>query len=148
MLRSHDWIEDYGAHVGGTVFLDIPEMGVEGLADVIAIEPVPEIEPFPKGCDSNEYDLVTVTFRHTSDEVYDLELESEKESIGVTGTHQFWSVSRREWGSVLDLEIGETLKTLEGTTIVESLERRPESEPVYNIEVEADHVYLVGESGV
>lgn len=78
LLRSLDWIEDYGAHVGGS--------------------------------------------------------------------HPFWSVSRGGWVSELDLEIGETLKTLEGTTVVESLERRPE--PVYNIEVEGDHVYRVGESGV
>lgn len=49
---------------------------------------------------------------------------------------------------MLDLKIGETLTTLEGTTVVESLERRSEPEPVYNIEVEGDHVYRVGESGV
>lgn len=46
------------------------------------------------------------------------------------------------------MEIGETLKTLDGTTVVESRVRRPVSEPVYNIEVEGDHVYRVGESGV
>lgn len=97
MLRSPDWIEDYGAHVGGSVFLDMPEMGVEGLADVIAIEPAPEIEPLPEGCDPSEYRLVTGTFRHTSGEVYDLKLESEKKPIGVTGTHLFWSVDREDW---------------------------------------------------
>jgi hypothetical protein len=45
-------------------------------------------------------------------------------------------------------DIGETLKTLEGTTVVESIEKRTRCEPVYNIEVEGDHVYRVGESGV
>jgi len=148
LLRSPDWIEDYGAHVGGYVYLDMPEMGAEGLAEVLAIEPAPEIEPLPEGCDPSEYRLITGTFRHTSGEVYDLKLASETKPIGVTGTHPFWSISRGSWVSVLDLEIGETLKTLEGTTVVESRVRRPGSEPVYNIEVEGDHVYRVGESGV
>ncbi|QDU93267.1 DNA/RNA non-specific endonuclease [Lignipirellula cremea] len=148
LLRSPDWIEDYGAHVGGYVYLDMPEMGAEGLAEVLAIEPAPEIEPLPAGCDPSEYRLVTGTFKHTSGEVYDLKLASESKPIGVTGSHPFWSVDREAWVSVLDLEIGETLKTLDGTTVVESLVRRPGSEPVYNIEVEGDHVYRVGESGV
>jgi len=147
-LRSPDWIEDYGAHVGGYVYLDMPHMGAEGLAEVLSIDPAPEIEPLPEGCDPSEYRLVTGTFRHTSGEVYDLKLASESKPIGVTGSHPFWSVDRETWVSVLDLEIGETLKTLEGTTVVESRVRRPGSEPVYNIEVEGDHVYRVGESGV
>jgi len=50
--------------------------------------------------------------------------------------------------SAIDLEIGETLKTLAGTTVVESRSKREEPETVYNIEVEGDHVYRVGESGV
>lgn len=50
--------------------------------------------------------------------------------------------------SAIDLEIGETLKTLEGTTVVESRSKREEPETVYNIEVEGDHCYRVGESGV
>ena len=44
--------------------------------------------------------------------------------------------------------MGETLKTLTGTTHVERITRRPEPEPVYNIEVDVDHVYRVGESGL
>ena len=32
--------------------------------------------------------------------------------------------------------------------VVESRVRRPGCEPVYNIEVDGDHVYRVGESGV
>ena len=46
------------------------------------------------------------------------------------------------------LEIGETLKTLAGTSVVESRWKRKDPETVYNIEVEGDHVYRVGESGI
>ncbi len=140
LLRSPEWIADYGAHVGGTVWLNMPEMGACGEAEVLDIGPAQVYDVRPG--------LVTGTFRHTSGEVYDLKLESESKPIGVTGSHPFWSVSRGSWVSVLDLQIGETLKTLEGTTVVESLERRSEPEAVYNIEVEGDHVYRVGESGV
>ena len=141
LLRSLDWIADYGAHAGGSVFLDMPEMGVEGQAEVLAIEPCAPLE-------EGEGRLVTGTFKHTSGEVYDLKLESESKPIGVTATHPFWSVDREAWVSAIDLEIGETLKTLVGTTVVESRSKREEPETVYNIEVEGDHCYRVGESGV
>ncbi len=39
LLRSPDWIADYGAHVGGTVWLNMPEMGIEGEAEVLDIGP-------------------------------------------------------------------------------------------------------------
>jgi hypothetical protein len=68
--------------------------------------------------------------------------------LGVTGTHSFWSVDRNDWVSASDLKIGETLKTLTGTIVVESMTQREETETVYNIEVETDHVYRVGDSGV
>ena len=66
LLQNPEWIKDYGANVGGSVFLDMPEMGAEGLAEVVAIEPCPPIELLPG--------QVTATFRHISGEVYDLHL--------------------------------------------------------------------------
>ena len=141
LIRSVDWIETHNAKVGGEIFLDLPHMGARGFARVVAIEPCP---PLGQGAGR----LVTGTFRHTSGEVYDLKLASETKPIGVTASHPFWSLDRNAWVSAIDLEIGETLKTLAGTTVVESRSKREEPEPVYNIEVEGDHVYRVGESGV
>jgi hypothetical protein len=141
LLRSLDWIEDYGAHVGGTIWLDMKEMAVVGLAEVLAIEPCPPLE-------EGKGRLVTGTFHHPSGEVYDLKLASESKPLGVTATHPFWSCDRNDWVSAINLRIGETLKTLTGTTHVERITKRPQPEPVYNIEVEGDHVYRVGESGV
>ena len=140
-LRDPEWIADYGAHVGGTVLLDLAEMAAVGPAQVLAIDESPRIDPGPGR-------LITGTFHHTAAVVYNLKVESEREPFGVTGTHPFWSMDRQAWVSAADLKIGETLKTLEGTTVVESLERRPEPERVCNIEVEGDHVYRVGTSGV
>jgi hypothetical protein len=117
------------------------EMAVVGLAEVLAIEPCPPLE-------EGKGRLVTGTFHHPSGEVYDLKLASESKPLGVTATHPFWSCDRNDWVSAINLRIGETLKTLTGTTHVERITKRPQPEPVYNIEVEGDHVYRVGESGV
>lgn len=57
-------------------------------------------------------------------------------------------MARKAWISFIDLEIGETLKTLDGTTVVQLIDKWPGCEPIYNIEVDGDHVYWVGESGV
>lgn len=141
LLRNLDWIGDYFARVGNTVRLDMPEMGVDGLTEVLAIEPCPSLED-GNGC------LITGKFKHTSGEVYDLSLEGESEPIGVTGSHPFWSVDRNAWVSAVDLRIGETLKSLEGTTVVESFEKRTYNESVYNLEVDADHCYRVGQRGL
>ncbi len=144
--RFVDWIEAHGAEVGKEIFLELPEMGARGFARVIEIKPLPPVSM--KGSENINSRRVTGRFRHSSGDVYDLKLAAESEPLGVTGTHPFWSVDRREWVFAVDLRIGETLKTLDGTTTAESRTKRPHPEPVYNIEVEGEHVYRVGESGV
>ena len=98
------------------------KMGAEGQAEALAIEPCPATEPADRpgrmkgeggSVRNGASRLVTGTFRHTSGEVYDLKLESESKPIGVTASHPFWSVDRNGWVSAVDLEIGETLKTLD-----------------------------------
>ena len=146
LLRFVDWIEAHKAEVGKEIFLDLGHMGARGFARVVAIKTC------PPGCFEESEDsssrFVTGTFRHSSGEVYDLKLESESKPIGVTATHPFWSVDRQDWVSAINLQIGETLDTVSGTTRVEGFTKRPGREPVYNVEVEGDHCYRVGESGV
>lgn len=141
LVRSLSWIVDNCIFTGGFTQINMSHMGADGIAEVLAIEDCPEIRP-------GEGKLITGLFRHSGGIVYDLKLAGEEEPIGVTGTHPFWSMDRQDWISVADLEIGETLKAADGTTIVESLSLREGCETVYNIEVEGDHVYRVGESEV
>ena len=122
-------------------FLSLREMGARGWAKVLAISPCPEPEMGPGQRE-------TGTFHHTSGEVCDLKLASELKPLGVTSWHPFWSMDRKGWVSVVYWEIGETLKALTGTTAVQSIVKRRGCEPVYNIEVDGEHVYRVGESGV
>ena len=139
--RKLDWIEAIGAEVGGMVFLDLAEMGARGWAKVLAIDPCPEPEIGPG-------QRVTGTFRHSHGWAADLVLESETDSIGVTPLHLFWSVDRSSWVPVGQLRQGETLKTLRGFTKVVSYTLRERPESVYNLEVDGDHVYRVGDSDV
>jgi hypothetical protein len=74
---------------------------------------------------------------------------SPPESIGTTANHPFWSVDRQEFVRAGSLEIGERLKTLSGNVkVVQQKLPRPSPEPVFNLEVHAEHVYFVGEDGV
>ena len=141
LLRGAQWFRQHQPEVGGTLFIDMPEMGVSGNAYVNAINEHPEIEEGPGR-------LVTGIFRHSTGQVYDLKLKSEQAPLRVTGSHPVWSVDRKEWIPAAELNPGETLRTLQGTTMVEGVEERSEPEPVYNLEVDVDHVYRVGDSGV
>ena len=80
--------------------------------------------------------------------VYDLRVEGEPEAIGVTGGHPVWSVDRGVWVSVSELAVGERVSTAcGGVAAVLGIDPRGE-EPVYNLEVDADHCYRVGRQGI
>jgi len=125
----------------------MPEMGAEGLAEVLAVEPCPEPPPLPAGCDPDQHRLVTGVFRHTAVEVCELILAN-GETIQVTPQHPFWSIDRQTWVPAGNLQPGEQLKTLTGVVACETIQHRQDVQPVYNVEVDADHVYRVGEAGV
>ncbi len=71
------------------------------------------------------------------------------ERIGVTGNHPIWSQDRHDYVAAMDLRIGERLKNLSGDIHwVQQKLPRPGPTPVYNLEVQDEHVYYVGASGV
>jgi hypothetical protein len=45
LLRPLVWLEESNVEVDATIFLDLPEMGAQGSAKVLAIEPCPPIKP-------------------------------------------------------------------------------------------------------
>lgn len=141
LLRTVDWIEEAGARVSGVVFLDLAEVGVRGWGKILAIKPcgVPKIGPG---------EMVTGTFRHSHGRIGELAVESQTEPIGVTPNHLIWSVDRQDWVRVSELYPGEMLTTEQGLTRVVSYTLTDVVEPVYNIEVDADHCYRVGEQGI
>ncbi|MFN0196550.1 MAG: polymorphic toxin-type HINT domain-containing protein [Planctomycetaceae bacterium] len=69
-------------------------------------------------------------------------------AIGTTPNHPFWSEDRQTFVRADELESGETLRTPNGTAKVQSLSQRPGRDMVFNLEVQADHVYHVSSTGV
>jgi hypothetical protein len=128
--------------VGSTIFVDLPEHGISADFTVSAILPCPTPNP------SDGY-LVTTKFIHENAEILDLRIEGTDEPIGTTASHPFWSEDRQQFVAAGDLRVGENLRLADDTTQkVESLTRRETRETVYNIEVDGEHVFYVGEDGV
>jgi hypothetical protein len=142
LLREAEEFTLWGVRVGGRVKLDLPEQGVCGWVWVQALEDRPKIPEGPGR-------LVTGWFRHERAIVGDLWIEGEPESLGVTAGHPVFSADRNRWVAAGELRIGERLLAADGSMPrVLCYRLRPEAEPVYNIEVEGDHCYRVGEQGL
>jgi hypothetical protein len=144
LLRPLQWLNDQQAEVGGTVFISVPECGIDGHANVLAIDPCPPIEP----AGDLGGRIITGTFRHQVSASISLSIAGQAEPILCTGNHPFWSEDRHDFVRADSLQPNETLRTTSGSTIVTSLTHIPGSTPVYNLEIHGTHVYHVGTSGV
>ncbi len=145
LLEPADWLEYMSDDGGKTVYLDLHEMGAVGLANVVAVEPCPPIEPD----DGTGRPLITGTFKHTSATVIDLQIEGESQVIGTTANHPFWSVDRNQYVTAGELRLSERLRTAnDEITRLISVSPRPGRHDVYNIQVDGEHVYYVGNTGV
>ncbi|TWT77305.1 hypothetical protein Pla123a_19630 [Posidoniimonas polymericola] len=141
MLRPVNWLAERQVRPGGKVQIDVPECGISGLADVLAVGPCPEIAQGPGR-------VVTATFHHHAASTIDVAIEGVAEPIGTTPNHPFWSESKQAFVRADQLGPGDEVRTLDGTACVLSLGPRGPPEPVYNLEVQFEHVYRVGEAGV
>ena len=70
--------------------------------------------------------------------------------IGATGNHPFWSEDRQAFVPAGDLQPGERLKTADQTRlqVTRMTPRTGLPVPVFNLEIDAQHVYNVGPDGV
>ena len=128
--------------VGSTIFVDLPEHGIS--ADFT----VREIRPCPAPSAGDGY-LVTTKLIHENAEILDLRIEGSSEPIGTTSSHPFWSEDRQQFVAAGELRVGENLVLADDTTRrVESLTHRETRETVYNIEVDGEHVFYVGNDGL
>ncbi len=128
--------------VGSTVEVDLPEHGISGLFTVTAILPCPTPNP-------GDGFLVTTKFIHENAEILDLRIEGSDEPIGTTASHPFWSEDRQQFVAAGDLQVGENLLLADDTTRqLFSSTLRPTRENVYNIEIDGEHVFYVGNDGV
>ena len=141
-LRRADWLAENKAEVGRQIHLVLPELNIDGPAKVLSIAACPEIESGPGR-------LVTATFRHSSGDLFSVSVEGLDEPIGTTGNHPFWSEDRKSFVRAEDLYAGENLTTAASESRrVRSVTRQTEFAPVFNLEVEAEHVYYVSRAGI
>ncbi|MFN9197978.1 MAG: polymorphic toxin-type HINT domain-containing protein, partial [Planctomycetaceae bacterium] len=108
-----------------------------------AIEPCPPLASGPGR-------TVTGTFAHAAADVLDLEIEGLDTPLGCTANHPFWSADRHDFVPAGSLTIGEHLRTESGTLrqVTRITPRRGPPVPVFNLEVDAEHVYHVSTAGV
>ena len=131
------------ATVGCFVELNLPELGVTGVALVRQLRPAPHISP---GSGS----VVTATFQHSGGNVIDLIIgnDREHETVGTTDNHPFWSEDQQRYVPAGTLLPGERVRTYLGETQhIVAVKPRPGPEEVYNLEVHSEHVYYVGRFG-
>jgi hypothetical protein len=124
---------------------NLPELEVSGLALVTTIDDCPPIA-------DGEGSVVTARFVtrevHVVASVDVLGADGSVETITGTTIHPVWSVDRQSWVPLAELADGETLQGLDGLAVVLSVTLSRVTQPVYNIEVDGEHVYQVGELGL
>lgn len=141
LLRPLWWIEQESAEIGGRVYISVPECGIDGNAEVLAIESCPPIQ-------TGDGPVVTGTFAHQSAEVLNVYVKGLDEPIGATANHPFWSDTLRDFVEAGELRPGERLYGVKGNPRITKVLPRGPPEPVYNIEVFGEHVYQISSCGL
>lgn len=140
LLRPIWWLEKTGAEVGGTISLNMPEMGIEGEAEV---RDIGACEADARSDDPN-HRLVTGKFTHENAVVLDLYFDNTlNEPLGVTPNHPLLSITRHAWIEAGRLNIGEHVKTKDGIAQLTKRTQRAGRHKVYNLEVHQNHTFYV-----
>ena len=139
-LRSHAWIKQNLWVEGNEIVFSLPEMGLHGLAKVEAIRPCPRL---PEG----EGKVILTTVNHYNGYIYSVEFAN-GETIEPTARHRLFSLTQNNWVKTENLQIGEQLATKNGFQTISQIGRKKGVYKVYNIEVETDHCYYVGNSNI
>jgi hypothetical protein len=94
---------------------------------------------------SGEGCMVLMTVHHQNNVIRRLVVDGD--TITTTDYHRFWSVDRGAWTQAHELIVGEAIGGLRGTLHVEESEALQGVQEVYNLEVEGQHTYFVGDVG-
>jgi hypothetical protein len=143
LLRPAAWVRERHCDAFRHVPMSLPELGAEGGAEVLSIDPCPPLQAGPGR-------VVTATVTHLNSHVLEVKLAGLERPLEPTEPHRFFSEDRGDWVAADDLEAGERLRTAEGevAAVVEQTRVKPGVHRVYNIEVEHEHQYFVSTLGV
>lgn len=150
LRRPNWWIAKMKANtVGNKVYLDLPQMGMQGTATVARIR----VNQYDSRLEYKRNDTfscqpITGKFIHQSNNVFHIYFEDHNDSLGVTGNHLLWSSDKNGWIPVQQLKPGENIKTDLGITKIKKLKKQHGSRIVYNLEVYRNHNYHVSLNSV
>jgi RHS repeat-associated protein len=139
-LKSPEWMASNHAQLGGLVWIDLEDIGIRGYARVLGIEDAPKVEEGP-GC------VVLSRFTRANDNLIEVRLAS-GDVLELTDTHRLYSASRDQWIAAGALWDGEYLRGAFATVPVIDVRVVEGSRQVFNLEVEGEHRYLVGDARV
>jgi hypothetical protein len=142
LIRHLTWLEENNVVEGGVFRFIVPELGIDGPADVVAVEPCPPIE-------AGRGRVITAKFTTAKGRVLEIRLVGEAEPLEPTPPHRIKSLDRGDWIPAEQLRIGEKLQTKTGKIVtVESIGAKLGLHRVHNFEVEGEHHFFVGTAGV
>ena len=110
----------------------------------MAIEACPQLA-------AGEGRVVLTTVNHLNNDVWQLTAESRsgrREQLQPTGSHKFYSETRRDWVSTKEIHAGEVIRGRAGPLTLVDAHPLPGTRRVYNLTVEGEHVYYVSELGL
>jgi len=141
LLRPERWLRQCGACEAAVVWLDLPEMGAQGWAKVVSVGPCPELEEGEGGRVTGRSSTIGSCVRPPTRRRAGGHRRDGPTPVLERGPGGLGGGARLAAGGACP-DVGE------GTAVVESLDLSGRVEPVYNIEVEGDHCYRVGQQGV
>jgi Pretoxin HINT domain len=116
-------------------------------------KPIEQVKAGDKVLSRNErtgeqsYHRVLQTFATPDDEIYSLQLQTtdgKQETLSVTANHPFW-LKGKGWTETDLLKSGDLIEAKDGQWLtVASVQPTQEKATGYNLEVETDHTYFVG----
>jgi hypothetical protein len=138
LLRPWSWVESLSLQPGHSINIHVPELQVHGIATVTGLETCP---PLADG------DGEVVTGRYITRKVAATTRITLEGGSVVEGTpiHPIWSVDREDWVPLGELTVGEQLLGRDGPVKIIASEVVHKPTRVYNLEVNGEHVYQIGD---
>ena len=150
LLRPKWWLdENHIAQKDDATFLELPEMGVSGLATVTDIAQYTQNKNLDSEDSHNDYTQGAVTglFEHEVNSIHHIALSS-NDTLNVTAAHPFYSLTYGTWRMAGELEAGEQLLAKDKSVFVVANNTESGAFKVYNLEVRQWHNFLVGKDAV
>ncbi|RHX83649.1 polymorphic toxin-type HINT domain-containing protein, partial [Leptospira stimsonii] len=121
----------------------------DGLKKIEEIQVGDMVLSWDEKAGKNSYKKVKELFVHDVELLFDVEIGDDT-LLQTTWNHPFWVVGKNTWVEVKDLNVGDIVLLSNGSqTPVTGLRYYDvPSTKVYNVEVEDNHTYYVGEDGV